>query len=289
MDYVYGIQQALKYVEEHLEDKLDLEEISKRAFSSSFHFQRIFNAVCGTTIGEYIRNRRLSLAGSLLAKGEKVIDVAFLYGYNTPESFSRAFFKFHGYTPSEVKKGKPHKIYSPLSVKLIICGGTAMDYRFEQVKDFQVLVKKKRFTKDKEINMKESPLFWAESIKNGTIDKLVSYVHPQNLFKDSVIGIALEYKDGEKDFPYGIGVHYDGTPVKEEDFEIATVKEGTFIVFPIRGKMPDAFQTAYRYLFTEFFPGSEYYPTGVEIEAYPSPDVKNVDYACELWLSVAKK
>ena len=94
---------------------IDYEKIAKSAYSSSFHFQRMFGIMCGFTLGEYIRKRKLTLAGQdLLTKKMKVIDVAFKYGYETPESFSRAFYKFHGITPSKVKKGCLLKSFSKL-------------------------------------------------------------------------------------------------------------------------------------------------------------------------------
>ena len=101
MDRITGLQRALDYVEENITEQINYEEAAKRAYSSSFHFQRVFNAICGFTPGDYIRFRRLSLAGSELASTDrKVIDVALKYGYDTPESFSRAFTRFHGISPS---------------------------------------------------------------------------------------------------------------------------------------------------------------------------------------------
>ena len=92
MDWIQGIQQAIDYIEEHITEKINYEEAAKRAYSSSFHFQRVFGIMCGFTVGEYIRRRRLTLAGNeLLTKDIKVIDVALKYGYDSPISFARAF------------------------------------------------------------------------------------------------------------------------------------------------------------------------------------------------------
>ena len=99
MDWITGIQNAINYIEDHITEELDYERIAKESFSSSFHFQRVFSILCGYTLGEYIRNRRLTLAGAELANTrEKVIDVAYKYGYESPESFTKAFQKFHGIT-----------------------------------------------------------------------------------------------------------------------------------------------------------------------------------------------
>ena len=105
MDWITGIQNAIDYVENHLTEELDYEEIARASCSSTFHFQRIFGILCGYTLGEYIRNRRLTLAGAELATTRaKVIDVAYKYGYENPESFSKAFQKFYGISPSQAGK-----------------------------------------------------------------------------------------------------------------------------------------------------------------------------------------
>lgn len=75
MDWITGLQRAIDYVEEHITEPIDYEEAAKRAYSSSFHFQRVFSTICGYSLGDYIWFRRLSLAGSELAhKDAKVID-----------------------------------------------------------------------------------------------------------------------------------------------------------------------------------------------------------------------
>ena len=107
MDRIKGLQRSINYIEAHLTETIDYESVAAQSFSSSYHFQRVFGILCGFTVGEYIRNRRLSLAGTELAAGNaKVIDVALKYGYESPDSFAKAFKKFHGVLPSEVKKGR---------------------------------------------------------------------------------------------------------------------------------------------------------------------------------------
>lgn len=115
MGWIDGLQRAIDYIEDNLTEELDYAEIARQAYSSSFHFQRVFGILCGYTLGEYIRNRRLTLAGSELASSDgKVIDVAVKYGYDSPESFSRAFSRFHGITPSQARSRKAElKSFSP--------------------------------------------------------------------------------------------------------------------------------------------------------------------------------
>lgn len=90
MNWIQGIQRAIDYVEENICEEIDYERVAKQAYSSSFHFQRIFSILCGFSLGDYIRMRRLSLAAEELSKGNaKIIDIALKYGYDTSESFKR--------------------------------------------------------------------------------------------------------------------------------------------------------------------------------------------------------
>ena len=107
MDWAGKVSEAIGYIEEHLLEELTIDEIAGKVFISPFYFQKGFVMLCGLTAGEYIRARRLSLAGSDLAAGtgERVIDLAFKYGYDSPDSFTKAFTRFHGVTPAQIKKG----------------------------------------------------------------------------------------------------------------------------------------------------------------------------------------
>lgn len=153
MDWIKGIQDALEYIEDHIIEDLDCETLGKVSGSSSFHFQRVFSTLCGYTVGEYIRNRRLTRAGAELAleKG-RVIDVAVKYGYDSPDSFARAFTKFHGITPSAAREeGAQLRSFSRISIGVSLEGGfskdiSATEYTVVQ-KPAQTLVGfKRRFT-----------------------------------------------------------------------------------------------------------------------------------------------
>ena len=174
MDWITGIQKAIDYVEAHITEPIDYEEAAKRAYSSSFHFQRVFSILCGFTLGEYIRWRRLSLAGSeLLQSNEKIIDLAMKYGYDTPESFSRAFTRFHGIAPSQAKNNSAVlKSFSRLSVKLILNGGNTMDYRIETKEAFKLIMKKKKVSRSQELTAAEIGEFWKKCGSDGTIKSL---------------------------------------------------------------------------------------------------------------------
>lgn len=101
MDWINMVQKALNFIEENLQEDINAERIAQNVYASSAYFQKIFSIVTGYPVGDYIRNRRLSLAGEEIAGGKiKVIDVALKYGYESPESFTKAFARFHGITPS---------------------------------------------------------------------------------------------------------------------------------------------------------------------------------------------
>lgn len=292
MDWITGIQQAIDYIEDHIMEPIDYAEAAKRAYSSSFHFQRVFSILCGYTLGEYIRCRRLSLAGSeLLSTDAKIIDIAMKYGYDTPESFSRAFARFHGITPSQAKKNNAClKSFSCLSVKLILNGGNAMDYRIETKRAFKLVMKKKRVSCDGELTTAEISKFWQECNDDGTIPALCKYNTSDGIFGNCIVGASFGKDAAEEQFPYAIGAIYNGTPVKEKEFTVEEIPAHTYVVFPCIGKMPEAFQKLYRQIYSEFFPVSEYQPCGgTDFEAYPSSEVSSPDYRCEIWVAVEKK
>lgn len=148
MDWITGIQEAIDYIEDHITENLDYCEIAKRSFSSSYHFQRVFSLLCGYTLGEYIRLRRLTLAGADLAQGkEKVIEIAMKYGYESPDSFAKAFTKFHGISPSEARLPKARlQSFARLSIHISLKGGTTMNYRIENKPAFTLTGYKRHFT-----------------------------------------------------------------------------------------------------------------------------------------------
>ena len=147
MDWISGIQKAIDFIEANLTEEIDYEDVAAQAFSSSYHFQRIFGILCGYTLGEYIRNRRLTLAGADLAAGKsRVIDVALKYGYDSPDSFAKAFQKFHGIKPSEARtEAHVLKSFSRLSIKISLEGGRTMNYRIEEKNAMILTGYKQRF------------------------------------------------------------------------------------------------------------------------------------------------
>ena len=290
MDWITGISKAIDYIEEHITEPTDYARAAKEACSSPFNFQRVFALLCGYTLGDYVRMRRLTLAGEeLLSTDAKVIDVALKYGYDSPESFSRAFTRFHGVSPSAVRKGTAIRSFSRICVKLILTGGSIMEYRIEKKQAAKIICRRREFTKPgDDYTNREIPEFWNECGRDGSIQKLCGYIKDSAQFK-GLLGVCFSTEMTDSGFPYGIGAEYDGES-DPQDFEIVEIPAYTYAVFTVRGKIPDMFREIYRKICTEFFPQSGYeYDNGVEIEAYPSADVQNPDYSCEIWIAVKPK
>ena len=290
MDWITGISKAIDYIEEHITEPTDYARAAKEACSSPFNFQRVFALLCGYTLGDYVRMRRLTLAGEeLLSTDAKVIDVALKYGYDSPESFSRAFTRFHGVSPSAVRKGAAIRSFSRICFKLILTGGSIMEYRIEKKQAAKIICRRREFTKPgDDYTNREIPEFWNECGRDGSIQKLCGYIKDSAQFK-GLLGVCFSTEMTDSGFPYGIGAEYDGES-DPQDFEIVEIPAYTYAVFTVRGRMPDAFRETYRKICTEFFPQSGYeYGNGVEIEVYPSADVQNPDYTCEIWIAVKPK
>ena len=290
MDWATGIQRALDYIEAHLTDgELDWSDIARQAACSSFYFQRIFGALCGMSLGEYIRARRLTLAGrELAATDARVLDTALKYGYESPESFSRAFARFHGVTPSEARRdGSRLRSFSPLSVRITLKGGTIMDYKIVEKPGFTLLEKVERHTIAYNENLNTIPDFWTRAQTDGTIEKLLSLA----LDKTFVLGVCYGNRPtDDKTFDYAIAVPADPSAPVPEGFRRTDIPARTWAMFECTGPMPGAIQQLWHRIITEFFPGSAYEPTyELDIEAYPDGDMTSDDYHSEIWVPITTK
>lgn len=290
MNWTAGLQHAIDYVEEHLDGELDFAEIARQAYSSSFHFQRVFGLVCGVTLGEYIRLRRLTQAGSELAcEGGRVVDVALKYGYDSPESFARAFTRFHGVSPSAAKGGRAAlKSFSRLSVKLSIEGGSIMDYRIEKQDAMTVIARKEHL--GGEVGYDRIHALWDGCMADGTMDALCRCLEPGSPWGEAIVGISYDSPD-HGEFDYAVGAAYNGAPVPE-GLSLVEIPAATWAVFPCTGPMPESFQALWKQIYTEFFPAGDYQPLssgGLFLEVYPGSDVDRKDFTCEFWVTVEKK
>lgn len=286
MDWITGMQKAIDYIEDNLTKELDYNEIAKRAYVSSFYFQRIFSILCGYTTGDYIRNRRLTLAGAeLLSTDAKVIDIALKYGYETPESFSRAFTRFHGITPSSARRvGANLKSFGQLSMKLSLEGGDTMDYRIEKKEAFNVIAIRKQFYLDNSLNKQSIPEFWSELRQDGTLKKIESF---SNGVLPGIIGICVNGIDGHFDYCIAVPTNLKSS---KEGFEIFKIPNSTFAVFHFTGPLHEEMSKAEKRIFSEWMPTSGFKPVmTAELEVYSDKPHDAQDYEFWIYVPVEKK
>lgn len=165
-----------------------------------------------------------------------------------------------------------------------------MDYRIEKRDAFQVVCKRKRVGKPQTANATpDITAMWQEYGMDGTVKKLIGCM-PENPVMKGLLGICFSSELNAKQFPYGIGVEYDGREI-DDDLEVVTIPANTYAVFTSKGKMPDAFIKTYNRIVTEFFPqSSQYeYAENVEFEVYSSADISDPNYHCEIWIAVNEK
>ena len=249
MDWIIGIQHAIDYIEDNITETIDYEEVAKQCYSSSYHFQRVFSILCGFTLGEYIRNRRLTLAGRELATtNAKVIDVALKYGYESPDSFAKAFQKFHGILPSQARSnGSNLKSFSRLVLNFSLEGGTTMNYRIETKPAFTLLGYKKRFsgTPYDEARQQQEGNFFKTTrahqwmLKGIANDKMSDYCVLSNFDDDGYdFYISVTTDDYERDNLYNSKV--TGIDFMDKfGFEEIIIPERTYLVFETeKTKMP---------------------------------------------------
>ena len=249
MDWIIGIQRAIDYIEDNLTETIDYDEVAKKCYSSSYHFQRVFSILCGFTLGEYIRNRRLTLAGRELATtNAKVIDVALKYGYESPDSFAKAFQKFHGILPSQARSnGSNLKSFSRLVLNFSLEGGTTMNYRIETKPALTLLGYKKRFNGtpyDESRQQQESDFFTTTRahlwmLKGMSNDKMSDYCVLLNFDDDGYdFYISVTTDPYERDNLHNsevTGIDFMG----KFGFEEIIIPERTYLVFETeKTKMP---------------------------------------------------
>ncbi len=287
MDWAEGIQNAINYIEDNICEQLDTDSIAAQAACSAYYFQKIFGIMCGMTLGDYIRNRRLTLAGSELVSTDiKVIDLALKYGYESPESFTRAFTRFHGITPTDARKGGSLRSFSRLKVKIILKGGNDMDYKIVEKESFTVLERVERHTVAGGENINTIPDFWARAHKDGTVSTLLQNACDRSF----VFGIC--YGSGHTDcehFDYSIAVACAPDTIAPEGFRVNTIPARKWVVSECVGAMPDAIQKLWQDMCSELFPTSGFKPTyEMDIEAYPAGIMTSPDYRSQIWIPITE-
>ncbi len=279
MDIIESFRQSIEYIEANLEKELTIKEIAKSAYMSSFYFQRTFAILSGMSVMDYVRNRRLSNAGEKLLHNPKIriIDLAIDSMYDSPESFSRAFKRFHGVLPSEVKRKNKGLVFFPrLEIVINIKGGKIMDYKIEQDKEYTIVIIKKIFNEAS--SKKDIPQFWNEYNKKG-----YSRVVPP------MLGICFPTKKDDE-FEYGIGSVIECVASIPEGFVTIKVPKQTYVKFKAIGPMPSALQELWKKVMTEWLPNAPYeLVEAPEFECYSEGDISSKNYESFIWLPVRKK
>jgi AraC family transcriptional regulator len=289
MDLLKEMNNALSYIEDNLTNDIDFTEVARLAFCSEYHFKRMFSFLAGVTLSEYIRRRRLTLAAfELNSSNVRIIDVAVKYGYNSPDSFTRAFESLHGITPSEARNnGQSLKAYPQMTFQLSIKGGSEMNYRIEEKEAFRIVGIKKRVPLIYNGVNPEIASMWG-SLNTETIIKLksLSNVEPFGLLSASTNFSEGRMEGGELD-------HYIGVATDNEvpdNLAYLEVPASTWAVFESVGPFPDTLQNVWGRIYSEWFPSSNYEQIdGPEILWNENKDMTSPTYKSEIWIMVSKK
>lgn len=286
MEWTQALRKSIDYMEKHLLKECTVEEIAKAVNISPFYFQKGFKIMTGYTIGEYIRNRRLYLAALDVVKNEeKIIDLAYKYGYDTPESFTKAFSRFHGIPPMQIK-GQAYKIktFQPLQISISIKGGSQLDYSIEQLEAFQIIGMERIFQYDSAFD--DIPKFWEEYC-NKYMKKCDEELKECCI---GMYGISIDEDMKGKDFRYLIAGNYNEKNIPD-GLKVVKIPTLTFAKFRCVGPMPEALQAVNTRIFNEWLPGNAEYEiaAGYNIELYTEGDTHSTDYVSEIWIPVKKK
>lgn len=288
MEWTSSLRAAIDYIEKHLLEDLNNENVAESVNISSFYFQKGFKIMTGYTVVEYIRCRRLYMAALDLISGKiKVIDAAYKYGYETPESFTKAFNRFHGVSPNQIKKNLDKiKIFLPLKIIVSIKGGNDMDYVVEKMSAFKVI----GYGEDVSFEgaYDRIPKLWNEFQNKFCNNKKLKSVLEENCIGKYAVCIAN--LPDTKTFRYMIAGDYKGGTVPE-NMSIYEIPALEWAKFKCTGPMPEALQRINTKIFKEWLPGNLEYEieTEISIEYYSSGDCSSADYESEIWIPVKRK
>ncbi|MBO4878176.1 MAG: AraC family transcriptional regulator [Ruminococcus sp.] len=296
MEWLTAVRKAIDYIEDHLTDDISAQDVAEQVYISPFFFQRGFALMTDYGLSEYIRNRRLYQAAlDLTGTDDRVIDIALRYGYDTPESFTKAFSRLHGATPSQVRNGAPVTAFLPLKISISIQGGNQMDYKITTMFPFRVIGFQKEF--DMETAYAEIPKFWAE-ICGKYAANVYAGNDPANPYEQALVdncigeyGVCID-DIGEGRFRYLIAGKYTGGEVPE-GMVIYEFPRCDWAVFNCVGPLPEALQSVNTRIFNEWLPGNPEYEIcgNANIEWYDctSGNQTDPDYRSAIWVPVRKK
>ena len=283
------LNQVINYIEKNLTAGMTLEEISEYAGVSDYHFRKIFYYLSGLTLSEYIKNRKLSEANKDLLNNERVTDVAFKYGYESMDGFTRAFKSWSGFLPSEVAKTGVSKSFPKLSFYIDVKGGESMDYKIVEMPSFKFAGVSKRVPMQFEgVNNAIKEL--ANSITQEQREAMYTI---QNIEPYEVVNVSYEH---EHNFMKDEGelTHLIGVLTTEENaselLDVIEVPACTWVVFPNEGPFPETLQQTYAKTYSEWLPVSNYEVVQLPGFSFTKMDEEKENYAySEIWMPVRKK
>lgn len=283
------LNQVINYIEKNLTAGITLEEISEYAGVSDYHFRKIFYYLSGLTLSEYIKNRKLSEANKDLLNNERVTDVAFKYGYESMDGFTRAFKSWSGFLPSEVAKTGVSKSFPKLSFYIDVKGGESMDYKIVEMPSFKFAGVSKRVPMQFEgVNNAIKEL--ANSITQEQREAMYTI---QNIEPYEVVNVSYEH---EHNFMKDEGelTHLIGVLTTEENaselLDVIEVPACTWVVLPNEGPFPETLQQTYAKTYSEWLPVSNYEVVQLPGFSFTKMDEEKENYAySEIWMPVRKK
>ena len=276
---MHQFNQTMDYLEEQLTGEVDMKIFHQLSGYSYPLFSRIFSIMADMTLAEYLRNRRLSEAVTdLRESSDKIIDIAMKYGYESADSFSAAFKKFHGATPSEVRNGKPYRFFPRLQLSLKITGGKNMDIKIQKKPAFTVAG-----VLLEAIDNSQCPSAWEQLYANHSLESLESLGSGQSF------GVCSDVKEGEIINYMAAYDVTDKAKAEELGLSIKDISEAEYAIVPVNGAIPTSIQHAWKYVLEIFFPETGYRHSGApDFEVYTEGDMSSPDYQMELWIPVIK-
>jgi AraC family transcriptional regulator len=288
MDWINSMQNAINFIEDNILNEIDYDKIAQCAYSSTFHFQRMFNMLTGFTIGEYIRNRRLTLAAQeISASKAKITDIASKYGYETSEAFTKAFQRLHGVTPSAARKpGVILKSFNRLSIQITLKGDKEMNYKIVSKEAFKVFGKDFKTSVINGKCFKEIPEFYDKCVAEGISERIIkSAGKSENGILDA--GVLFDHNPQDGSLRYMIACDMPNTDISKE-FKVLEIPALTWAIFQVDGNRDEDIHEVWRRIGSEWFPASNYeHADAPEMERYYGH--QDSDYRCEVWIPVIKK
>ncbi|MBS5932173.1 MAG: AraC family transcriptional regulator [Clostridiales bacterium] len=263
MNLIEQLNRAIGYIELNLTDAEALSSVANVTSYSSYHFQRIFNYLTDMPLSEYIRKRKMSVAVVDLQRGNKVIDVAVKYGYNSADSFARAFERQHGFTPTIVRQdGVKFQIYPPLTFQIQIKGVQKMTCKIETKSAFEMFGVYGEISSDMEKAFEEVPMFRKQCDDDGSVDEMNNLLGEE---PDTMLHAVL-YDHTETTFKYMICQHVPEAMDIPKRFTILHVPAMTWAIFSVDDC---EMQNMWRRIYAEWLPTSGYNLVGdINFEMY---------------------